>query len=747
MPASFRSALRGLVALIMLAAACANAQPADHQAPLLPGAAPRPVALEAKLRAALDARGSAYEPRTKHLLPDGKPLFTNRLILEDSPYLLQHAHNPVDWFAWGTEAFARARRENKPVFLSIGYSTCHWCHVMERESFEDIEVARLMNERFVCIKVDREQRPDVDEIYMTAVLLTTGSGGWPMSSFLTPEGKPFFGATYFPLEPFKALLLRIDELWKTRREQLEAQAEQIASAVERATSVRGEASKLGADVVRQGIGEIMAGYDAERGGFGEAPKFPHEPELFLLLQHLLRTGGDDAALAAVKKSATAMARGGIHDQVGGGFHRYSTDAVWLVPHFEKMLYNQAQLGRVYAHAHRLTAERMYARLARQTLDYVLRDMTSSEGGFYSATDADSEGREGQFFVWTPAEVRAALDPAEAELAIELFGVSDRGNFEGRSILHLPVPLDERATKLRIGLDDLLKRTDRIREKLYAAREHRVHPLRDEKILTGWNAMMITTLAEASEILGEKHYLEAAVGAAELLWSRSRRGSGELWRVHLDGASSIPAGQEDYAYLAEAFLALYDVTADTPWLGRARAVADGMLAGFWDEQHGGFFMSASGIDSNLIARPKSPSDGAMPSGNSVAVRALAMLAARSGEVAYRARAEATLSGFASAVQQHPAGYPYMLIGADEPQRGGAVRAERGLPFASTSSAAGTSTRTSRVRWRSSRPCSRRRRKMVRGSSNAWSTPRRRRFVSGSRKIRSWSTKARSSSGRS
>jgi uncharacterized protein len=638
-----------------------------------PGAEPYPSELRERLWAAYEAKGPDYVPRTQILGPDGRPRFLNRLILEGSPYLLQHAHNPVDWYSWGPEAFSAARAQNRPIFLSIGYSTCHWCHVMEHESFDHIEIARLMNERYVCIKVDREQRPDVDEIYMSAVLMTTGHGGWPMSSFLTPEGKPFFGATYFPPQRFAGLLVRIEELWRTQRERLESDAEKVASAVAQSTAARGRAEQVGAGAIDKAVQQSLLQHDDRHGGFGSAPKFPHEPELLLLLQLALRTGHEEARDAAVH-SLFAMARGGIHDQIAGGFARYSTDERWLVPHFEKMLYNQAHLGRAFLHAYRLTGHWYAARVARETLEYVLRDLCSPEGAFYSATDADSEGEEGLFFLWTPAELRAALPEAEAELALDLFQATEHGNFEGKNILHLPVPLDVYARKRQLALPELLSRLDRIRERLYAVRERREHPLRDEKILTAWNGMMITTLAEAAAILSEPRYLEAARRAAELLWARSRRAPGDLWRVHLAGSSSIPAQQEDYATLAEALLALYDATDEPGWLERARELADAMLGRFWDTEQGGFFMSAEDADPHLIARPKSPNDGATPSGNSVAARVLVRLAARTGEPLYARRAAETLAAFGAAVERYPAGYSYLLAAADELLHGeaGALR---------------------------------------------------------------------------
>ncbi|NIN31188.1 MAG: DUF255 domain-containing protein, partial [Hydrogenophaga sp.] len=402
-----------------------------------PVKAPYPPALQTQLRAALAARGADYRPRTEHLLANGAPEFTNRLILQDSPYLLQHAHNPVDWYPWGEEAFARARRENKPVFLSIGYSTCHWCHVMERESFDSKAIARILNADFIAIKVDRERRPDVDASYMTAVTLLTGRGGWPLSAFLTPDGNLFFGGTYFPPDAFAEILSRVLELWQKNPALLFSESAKVAEAVASTMANRGTVKEVGASAIVAAVNATLERHDSLEGGFSEAPKFPSEPLLFLLLEHALRTG-DEQALEAAETTLQAMARGGIYDQVGGGFHRYSIDPQWLVPHFEKMLYNQANLARLYTEAYRLTGHAGYQRIARQTLDYVLRDMTSPEGAFYSATDADSEGEEGAFFLWTPAQLRAVLGEQDAALAMALYGVSENGNFEGRSILHLPM---------------------------------------------------------------------------------------------------------------------------------------------------------------------------------------------------------------------------------------------------------------------------------------------------------------------
>jgi uncharacterized protein YyaL (SSP411 family) len=616
--------------------------------------------LRESLQAALVAKGPNYQARTEHLLKSGQPKFTNRLILEDSPYLLQHAHNPVDWFPWGNEAFEKAHQENKPIFLSIGYSTCHWCHVMERESFDNIKIARLMNENFVCIKVDRERRPEVDEVYMQAVMMITGHGGWPMSNFLTPSSKPFYGGTYYRPDTFTDLLQQITKLWQQQQSKLITQADYIAALINKTMAASGKARQLSEHAIQQAVNDILLRHDSFLGGFGNAPKFPNENWLLLLLETAYRD--NEKALSVAEKNLMEMAQGGIYDQVGGGFHRYSTDDHWLVPHFEKMLYNQAHLARAYLLAYQLTGKLFYATIAKQTLDYVLREMTSPQGGFYSATDADSEGSEGKFFVWTPTQIRAALDETNATFALDIYGVTEEGNFEGENILYLPMPLETYAKQHSLSLAQLIEKINLIREKLRLDRNRREPPLRDDKIITAWNGMMITTLAMAADILEERRYLEAAQGAAHFISSKLKKGH-ELWRISLDSSVSIPALQEDYAYFAEALISLYDVSSENIWLEHAKEIADGMLQHFWDEPQGGFFISRKD-DIPLIARPKSPDDGAIPSGNAVSVRVLAMLATRTGIERYRDKANATLNGFSSAIAENPSRYAYMLLAADE-----------------------------------------------------------------------------------
>ncbi|MES9979324.1 MAG: thioredoxin domain-containing protein [Candidatus Thiodiazotropha sp. 6PLUC5] len=604
-------------------------------------------------------KGVAYRPRTEHFKKDGTPSYINRLILEDSPYLLQHAHNPVDWHPWSEAAFQKAKQENKPIFLSIGYSTCHWCQVMERESFENLQIASLLNRDFIAIKVDRESHPDVDEVYMTAVMLLTGHGGWPMSTFLTPEGKPFFGGTYYTPDQFTSLLQQVNQLWGERRQELIAQAEKVADAVAESNRLRGEAKALDKGVIAEALGSMQKSFDEIQGGFGQAPKFPREPWLYLLLDQAERNA-DATALQMLTVTLDHMARGGIYDQVAGGFHRYSTDYEWLIPHFEKMLYNQAHLSRIYLAAWRLTGREDFRRIATQTLNYVLREMTSEEGGFYSATDADSEGEEGLFFTWTPDELKSVLTEEESTLAMALYGVTRSGNFEGRNILHLPEQLNAFAQQQKRSEADLLQQLAAINRKLLLTRNKRTAPLRDDKIVTAWNGMMITALAQAADLLDSVRYREAAEMAANFLWQQNRYKEGHLWRVHLNGQSSIPATQEDYAYLSESFLHLYDLTGEPQWLSRAKELAEALTTRFLDQKQGGFFMNEVESSITGMGRPKDEgSDNAIPSGSSVAIHSLQRLWQRTGELDYRQHTDALISRFAPAIEAAPISYGYLL----------------------------------------------------------------------------------------
>ncbi len=623
------------------------------------------VELHQQLAAGLQSQGKDYQARTRHLDENGRPLYTNRLILQDSPYLLQHAHNPVNWYAWGPEAFAQAKRENKPVFLSIGYSTCHWCHVMEHESFEDEAVAEYINTHFVVIKVDREQRPDIDKIYMTAVQMIAGRGGWPMSSFLTTDGKTFHAGTYYPRDRFMNLLQQVVKAWDDNQAGILAQAEKISDGVQRYLDQAQTAGELANAAPATAVARLKQRHDELYGGFSPAPKFPNEPDYLFLLDYARREA-DQELTQLISFDLDAMARGGIYDQVGGGFHRYSTDQDWLVPHFEKMLYNQAQLARVYLQAANLTGNPQFKRVANQTLDYVLRDMRSADGAFYSATDADSEGHEGVFFLWTPAQIRTVLTGPDVELAIRLFNISESGNFEGSNILNLSAPVGKQAPAGQ-SRDKFLQQVDRIRAELYSAREERVHPLRDEKIVTAWNAMMIMALAEATNLHSGEAYAEAALRAGNYIWNNNRDQDGELWRASLNGRSSVPGVQEDYAWLANAFISLYDLSHRELWLERARSLLEDMQTRFWDRVNGGYFMNAPQDNAApAMGRPKDVTDGAVPAGNAVALHAMARLARRPAEkgqfLELETRANALIAAFANSVNRNPSAFPYFLLAA-------------------------------------------------------------------------------------
>jgi len=626
----------------------------------LPGTESFSIELQDRLRKSIESKSALYSPRTEHLDEDGKPHYTNRLIFEDSPYLLQHAHNPVNWYAWGDEAFEQAKKLNKPVFLSIGYSTCHWCHVMEKESFEDIEIARYLNEHFIAIKVDRERRPDVDKVYMMAVMVLKGQGGWPMSSFLLADGRPFYSDTYFPPAQFLSVLKNIVRSWEDEHDEIILMAGELSKAVSEVLHVQDEVVNIDGSVLQEAATNILRRYDSSNGGFGGPTKFPNETLLLFLLQIAERKGNSDV-LEAVEHSLNQMAQGGIYDHVGGGFHRYATDTKWRIPHFEKMLYNQANLARVYLYAYRLTGKQSYAKVSEETLDYVLRDMSSVKGGFYSATDADSEGKEGAYFVWTADEIKSLLDPEDARLAIEYYGVTDAGNFKGNNILYMPIPYESFALKSDKTGDNLLREIESINNDLDKARRKRIKPLRDEKIIVAWNSMFITALANASRILNKPDYLLAAKKSAEYLWTKQLTADQKLWRVNLNGRVSIPAMQEDYAFFSEAMIALYDVSGEKIWLNRAILLANSMLDKFWDEQQGGFIM---GDAESLFIQVVDAHDSAIPSGNSSAFQVLVKLSQRHPDYRYQAYIKKMLNAFAAQIRQSPGAYSYLLAGLDE-----------------------------------------------------------------------------------
>lgn len=590
----------------------------------------------------------------------------NRLINETSPYLLQHANNPVDWYPWGEEALERARSEDKPILLSIGYSACHWCHVMERESFEDEIIAGMMNENFVSIKVDREERPDLDQVYMQAVQMLTGSGGWPMTVFLTPEGKPFYGGTYFPptdrqgMPGFPRLITSIAEAYKTNKGEVDRVTQQLTTQMTQSNQIPKGTSILTVDILHQAYSTLATNFDYQNGGFGNAPKFPQPmgPEFLLRYYH---HGYNPRALELVEITLEKMAYGGIYDQIGGGFHRYSTDAYWLVPHFEKMLYDNALLARLYLHTHLITGKPLYRRIVEETLDYVLREMTDSSGGFYSAQDADSEGVEGKFFVWTPDEIRAVLGDADSEVFSSYYGVTPNGNFEGENILNIrqdPEAFAEAHDLTQEQLDEIISRSSKA---LLDVREQRIHPMRDDKVLASWNGLMLRSFAEAAAALGRADYLEAAVKNAGFLVG-TMKSQGRLLRTYRDGQAKLLGYLEDYSFVVDGLLALYEATFDIRWLDEAVTLADSMIELFWDEGIGGFYDTGSDHET-LVVRPRDVFDNAQPCGGSVASDALLKLAVFTGNSDYNAKAAVPLRSLHQAMSQSPGGTGHWLNALD------------------------------------------------------------------------------------
>jgi uncharacterized protein YyaL (SSP411 family) len=601
----------------------------------------------------------------------------NRLANESSPYLQLHKHNPINWYPWGAEAFEKAKREGKVIFLSIGYTSCHWCHVMERESFNDLEIAKTLNQHFVCIKVDREELPDVDEAYMNAMLVSRRSGGWPLTMFLTPDRKPFHGATYLTprsrdgIDGLAEVLLKVIALWSKNRAEVEQTADEWERAVKQYSTVRGFSfRKLDRAVIDQGVEQVANIFDREHGGFGydprnpRRPKFP-QPSILRLLLYQARQSKDENAQAMAKLTLDRMARGGIWDLLGGGFHRYSTDRLWQVPHFEKMLYDNAQLASVYLEAAESTGDRNYRNVARWIFEFVEREMTSKEdGGFYSAIDADSEEEEGKYYAWTAEEMKAVLSPREFEVFGGVNGVRDREpNFDGRYVLQPVAPLPEIANRLRISMGDLAGQLEPAAQKLIAARNERTRPITDTKIMTDWNGLMIAALADGSRILQKAAYLQSAERAADLILTKLRDRDGRLLHVYTAGTAKLPAFLEDYAFLLEGLLALHRTTGDARWLNEARRVADQMIEYCWDESSGGFYRTALDQDVPLV-RTKPFDDKAIPSGNGVAVRALVELARRSGERRYAETAAKTMAAFAGPLATSPGESPYMTIALGE-----------------------------------------------------------------------------------
>jgi len=642
--------------------------------PDLPGVAVRGAALIAQLKAALAAKGPEYRPRTRHLLPDGAPRYVNRLIREQSPYLLQHAHNPVDWYPWCDEAFARARAEGKPVLLSIGYSTCHWCHVMEHESFEDETIATFINQHFVAIKVDREERPDLDGVYMTAVQLLIGRGGWPMTLVLTPSREPFFGGTYFPARDgdrgakrgFLSILRQLADDYASDREQVVGRAREISARVAESARSSTPVGMPSPSLIRSVASQLARSFDPAEGGFGGAPKFPQPALLELLLRHQRRTG-DAQSLRMVVTTLEKMAAGGIHDQVGGGFHRYSVDARWLVPHFEKMLYDNAQLANVYLAAYQVTGRDDFAAVARDTLLYLGREMTDAGGGLYAASDADSpapsgHAEEGLFFTWTPGELQLALGPADAAVAGAYYGVTAGGNFEGRSILHRERSDERVAAELGMPVARLRATLDAARERLYGVRAARAAPARDDKIVASFNGLAISAFARGAFVLGDLELLGRAERAADFALQTLRGSDGRLRRRCVGGHCAGHAFLDDYAFLIAGLLDLFEARADPRWLREALALQAVLDASYADDAHGGYFVTADG-DAPPLMREKPSDDGAEPSGNSVELENLLRLHQLTADDRYRVRAELGLAAFGNELLRSPSGHARMLCALD------------------------------------------------------------------------------------
>ena len=590
----------------------------------------------------------------------------NRLANETSPYLLQHAENPVDWYPWGEEALSRARDEDRPILLSIGYSACHWCHVMERESFENDDIAAVMNEHFVNIKVDREERPDLDAVYMEAVQMLTGSGGWPMTVFLTPEGRPFYGGTYFPpddrpgMPGFPRLLAAASQAYHTNKSEIERVTRQLSDQMGRSGQMPRGFTPLTTEVMHNAYSQLATQFDHLNGGFGNAPKFPQPMTPEFLLRYY-RHGFNARALEMVELTLQKMAYGGMYDQVGGGFHRYSTDAYWLVPHFEKMLYDNALLARLYLHAWQITGNPLYRRITEETLDYVLREMTDPAGGFYSAQDADSEGVEGKFFVWTPDELRPLLGD-DADLIMGYYGVTERGNFEGSNILNVTLPPADYATQRGVSDEALSDAIARARATLLEVRDRRIHPLLDDKVLTSWNGLMLRAFAEAGAALNRADYLDAARNNAAFLLDTMRDANGRILRTWRNGEAKLLSYLEDYACLTDGLLSLHEATLEPRWLQAAVAIADDMVSLFWDDAVGGFYDTGSDHE-QLVIRPRDVFDNAQPCGGSVATDVLLRLGVITGNDDYASKGATPLRALQQLLGRAPGATGHWLGALD------------------------------------------------------------------------------------
>ncbi|BDG35930.1 thioredoxin domain-containing protein [Saccharococcus caldoxylosilyticus] len=588
----------------------------------------------------------------------------NRLIREKSPYLLQHAYNPVDWYPWGEEAFAKAKKENKPIFLSIGYSTCHWCHVMAHESFEDEEVAAILNEKYISIKVDREERPDIDSIYMRVCQMLTGHGGWPLSVFLTPEGKPFYAGTYFPKRSrygqpgFIDVLTKLYHKYRENPNEIERMAEQITEALRQSVQTAG-AERLSFEAVEKAYRQLSGSFDTVYGGFGGAPKFPI-PHMLMFLMRYYQWKRDERALLMVEKTLNGMANGGIYDHIGYGFARYSTDAMWLVPHFEKMLYDNALLAIAYTEAYQLTKNERYKEIAEQIIEFVKREMTSNDGAFYSAIDADSEGVEGKYYVWAPDEVINVLGIELGELYCRVYDITEEGNFEGKNVPNLiHTRMDRIARQYRMAEEELHEKLEEARKRLFAERSLRVFPHVDDKILTAWNALMIAALAKAAKVYKRRDYLQMAERALSFVETNLFQ-NGRLMVRYRDGEVKHKGIIDDYAFLVWAYIEMYEATLVLSYLQKAKACTEQMISLFWDEEHGAFFMTGSDAE-ELIVQEKEIYDGALPSGNSVAAVQLIRLARLTGDLTVLEKAETMYKVFQRQVEAYESGHTFFLQG--------------------------------------------------------------------------------------
>lgn len=591
----------------------------------------------------------------------------NRLINSKSPYLLKHAYNPVDWYPWGEEAISRAKREDKPIFLSIGYSACHWCNVMEKETFEDDRIAMMLNENFICIKVDREEHPEVDEVYMKAVQLMTGQGGWPLTVFLTPDLEPFFGGTYFPptrrmgMIGFDEVLHSVISEWKNRKKEIRNYARQVKQALSKLYEKQPYDGNIAKDLLDVAFDQLVSQFDAKYGGFGISPKFPMPTYMLFLMRYYSRVD-EGFALTMVKKTLDSMAKGGIYDHLGGGFHRYSTDRYWLVPHFEKMLYDNALIARSYLEAYQVTGEEFYVRVAKETLDWVLREMTSPEGGFYSSQDADSEGEEGAFYTWKLEEINSILDQEEAKVISDHLGITYSGNFEGRkNVLHVALELEKLASKHNKSINYIANIIDKAKKKLLEVRQKREKPLTDDKILTSWNGLMISTMSYAYQVTGDQKYIDAAINATNFINSNLRK-NGSLLRRYREGESMLDGNLEDYSFFVWGLLDLYESTFDISLIDDAIELTESMISKFWDEKSGGFFMNAE-AERNTIMPIKEAYDGPVPSGNSVATLNLLRLYHATLNKRFLNIAERTFKSFLKEIRSYPSNYTLMLCGID------------------------------------------------------------------------------------